>query len=77
LRHLAPPPLYPTVSGLTRRAGRSSSPPCKGESSRRGTDLTRSFPDLAAAALEQLPVETIVDGAAVVGVKGRPEFAEL
>src|SRR4051812_46894169 len=41
------------------------------------TDLTRSFPGLAAAALEQLPVETIVDGEAVVGVNGRLDFAEL
>jgi ATP-dependent DNA ligase len=27
--------------------------------------------------LEQLPVETIVDGEAVVGVNGRLDFAEL
>jgi ATP-dependent DNA ligase len=45
--------------------------------SRRGTDLTRSFPDLAATALEQLPEETIVDGEAVVGVDGRLDFSEL
>src|SRR3954447_8649182 len=45
--------------------------------SRRGTDLTRSFPDLAAAAVEQLPEETIVDGEAVVGVAGRLDFTEL
>jgi ATP-dependent DNA ligase len=45
--------------------------------SRRGTDLTRSFPDLAAAVLEQLPEETIVDGEAVVGVDGRLDFTEL
>ena len=45
--------------------------------SRRGVDLTRSFPDLAAAAVEQLPDETIVDGEAVVGVDGRLDFSEL
>src|SRR3954447_17159317 len=45
--------------------------------SRRGTDLTRSFPDLAAAAVEQLPDETIVDGEVVVGVDGRLDFTEL
>ena len=45
--------------------------------SRRGTDLTHCFPDLAAAALEQLPEETIVDGEAVVGVDGRLDFTEL
>src|SRR3954469_9669307 len=36
--------------------------------SRRGVNLTRAFPDLAAEAVEQLPDETIVDGEAVVGV---------
>src|SRR5919202_4361694 len=45
--------------------------------SRRGVDLTRSFPHLAAAAVEQLPDETIVDGEAVVGVDGRLDFSEL
>jgi hypothetical protein len=45
--------------------------------SRRGTDLSRSFPELVAAAVEQVPDETILDGEIVVGVEGRLDFAEL
>jgi ATP-dependent DNA ligase len=45
--------------------------------SRRGTDLTRSFPDLAAAALQQIPEDTIVDGEDVVDIDGRVDFTEL
>jgi ATP-dependent DNA ligase len=45
--------------------------------SRRGTDLSGSFPDIVAAAVEQVPEETIVDGEVVVGVDGRLDFAEL
>jgi ATP-dependent DNA ligase len=45
--------------------------------SRRGTDLSGSFPDLVAAAVEQIPDETILDGEVVVGVDGRLDFAEL
>jgi ATP-dependent DNA ligase len=45
--------------------------------SRRGAHLTRSFPDLAAAAIEQVPEETVLDGEAVVGVDGRLDFGEL
>jgi hypothetical protein len=42
---------------------------------RNGAD--RFLPGLAAAVLKQLPVETIVDGEAVVGVNGRLDLAEL
>jgi ATP-dependent DNA ligase len=42
--------------------------------SRRGTDLSGSFPDLVAAALEQVPEETILDGEVVVGVDGRLDW---
>ena len=45
--------------------------------SRRGTDLTAAFPDLAAAALEQLPPGTVLDGEAAVWVDGRLEFSQL
>ena len=44
---------------------------------RRGTDLSRSFHDIVAAAVEQVPDETILDGEVVVGIDGRLEFAEL
>jgi ATP-dependent DNA ligase len=45
--------------------------------SRRGTDLSSSFPDLVTAAVGQVPDETILDGEVVVGIDGRLEFAEL
>jgi ATP-dependent DNA ligase len=45
--------------------------------SRRGTDLTRAFPDLAAAGLGQLPEDTVLDGEVVVGVDGRLDFTQL
>jgi hypothetical protein len=45
--------------------------------SRRGTDLSGSFPDLVTAAVGQVPDETILDGEVVVGIDGRLEFAEL
>jgi ATP-dependent DNA ligase len=45
--------------------------------SRRGADLSRSFPNLATAVVEQLPKETVLDDEAVVGVDGRLDFTEL
>jgi len=46
--------------------------------SRRGADITSSFPDIADAAGEQLPVGTVVDGELVVlGAGGVLEFAAL
>jgi len=45
--------------------------------SRRGTDLTAAFPDLAASALEQLPPGTVLDGEAAIWVDGRLEFSHL
>ncbi len=45
--------------------------------SRRGTDLTRAFGDLAAAAVEHLPPETVLDGEAVIWREGRVDFAAL
>ena len=45
--------------------------------SRRGADLTTSFPDLAAAAAEQLPVGTVLDGEAVVWSGERLDFTAL
>jgi ATP-dependent DNA ligase len=45
--------------------------------SRRGADLTHSFPELAAAAIDQVPEDTVLDGEAVVGVDGRLDFGEL
>jgi len=45
--------------------------------SRRGTDLTGAFPDLVAAAVEQLPPGTVLDGEAVVWVDGRLDFSQL
>jgi ATP-dependent DNA ligase len=45
--------------------------------SRRGTDLTSAFPDLAAAAEFQLRSGTVLDGEAVVWVDGRLSFDHL
>lgn len=45
--------------------------------SRRGKDLTRSFPDLAAAAAAQLPAGIVLDGEAVVWNSGRLDFDAL
>jgi ATP-dependent DNA ligase len=45
--------------------------------SRKGTDLTRYFPDLAEAAAAQLPAGVVVDGEAVVWREGRLSFDEL
>ena len=45
--------------------------------SRRGTDLSSSFPDVVTVAVGQIPDETVLDGEVVVGIDGRLEFAEL
>ncbi|MDQ1218116.1 ATP-dependent DNA ligase [Microbacterium arborescens] len=45
--------------------------------SRQGKNLTRHFPDIAAAAAEQLPRGVVVDGEAVVWEDGRPSFDAL
>ena len=45
--------------------------------SRRGTDLTSAFPDLAAAAEFHLRSGTVLDGEAVVWVDGRLSFDHL
>ncbi|ARJ07671.1 ATP-dependent DNA ligase [Cnuibacter physcomitrellae] len=45
--------------------------------SRQGKDLTRHFPDLAAAAEEQLPHGYVVDGEAVVWSEDRLDFDAL
>src|SRR6476659_4896348 len=45
--------------------------------SRRGTDLTSAFPDLAAAAEIHLRAGTVLDGEAVVWVDGRLHFEHL
>ena len=45
--------------------------------SRRGTDLTSAFPDLAAVAEFQLRSGTVLDGEAVVWVDGRLSFDHL
>ena len=49
---------------------------CRVES-RRGTDLTAAFPDIAQAALAQLPEQTALDGELVVGTDGRLDFSQL
>ncbi|AXH37518.1 ATP-dependent DNA ligase (plasmid) [Humibacter sp. BT305] len=45
--------------------------------SRQGKDLTRHFPDLAAAAREQLPEGCVVEGEAVVWARDRLDFDAL
>jgi ATP-dependent DNA ligase len=45
--------------------------------SRRGQDITASFPDVAAAADDQLPAGVVLDGELVVWSDGRLEFAEV
>ena len=46
--------------------------------SRRGKDMTSSFPDIASAAEEQLPAATVLDGElAVLGADGVLDFAAL
>src|SRR3954468_3975699 len=70
-RWLSAEPKYDGYRVLLRYDGR-----CVVQS-RRGTDLSRSFPDLIAAAVEQIPDETILDREVVVGVDGRLHFAEL
>jgi ATP-dependent DNA ligase len=45
--------------------------------SHQGKDLTRHFPDLAAAAGEQLPEDYVVDGEAVVWADERLDFNAL
>ena len=45
--------------------------------SRRGTDLTSAFPDLAAVADSYLSLGTVLDGEAVVWVDGRLSFDHL
>ncbi|WP_299169740.1 ATP-dependent DNA ligase [uncultured Arthrobacter sp.] len=45
--------------------------------SRQGKDLTRYFPDLAAAAEDQIPPGFIVDGEAVIWTDGRLDFEAL
>jgi ATP-dependent DNA ligase len=45
--------------------------------SRRGNDITASFPDIAAAADDQIPAGNVLDGELVVWEDRRLEFAEL
>ena len=45
--------------------------------SRSGSDLTTTFPDLAAAASEQVPAGMMLDGEAVVWMDGRLDFDQL
>lgn len=45
--------------------------------SRQGKELTRAFPDLIAAASDQLPDGVIIDGEAVVWSVGRLDFDAL
>lgn len=45
--------------------------------SRQGKDLTRYFPDLAAAAEDQIPPGFIIDGEAVIWTEGRLDFEAL
>lgn len=45
--------------------------------SRQGTNLTRAFPELVAAAAAQLPDGVIVDGEAVIWSEGRLDFDAL
>jgi ATP-dependent DNA ligase len=42
--------------------------------SRRGTDMTASFPEIRAAALAQLPADTGIDGELVVWERDRLAF---
>jgi ATP-dependent DNA ligase len=45
--------------------------------SRQGTDMTGSFPEIRAAAVEQLPGDTGLDGELVVWEQGRLAFERL
>jgi ATP-dependent DNA ligase len=45
--------------------------------SRRGTDMTRVFPEIAAAAATQLPPDTLVDGELVIWHRDRLAFEKL
>ena len=45
--------------------------------SRRNTDLTDAFPELAAAAAEQVPADTVLDAELVASVDGRLSFDVL
>ena len=45
--------------------------------SRNGTDLSRAFPDLIAAAQTQVPPGVVLDGEAVAWVDGRLSFDHL
>jgi ATP-dependent DNA ligase len=45
--------------------------------SRTGTDLVAAFPDIATAAADQLPVDTLLDGELVVWDGNRLDFSQL
>ena len=45
--------------------------------SRRGTDLTARFPEVAAAVAAQVPAGTVLDGEVVVWVDDRLDFEQL
>jgi ATP-dependent DNA ligase len=45
--------------------------------SRRGSDLTDAFPDIAAAARAQLPPGSVIDGELVIWGEGRLDFAAV
>jgi len=45
--------------------------------SRRGTDLTSAFPEIAAAVADQVPPNTLLDGELVVWHKDRLDFSQL
>lgn len=45
--------------------------------SRRGVDITRAFPEIAAAAVEWLPSGVVIDGEIVIWGNGRADFGEF
>lgn len=62
---------------LTRRAAILVANDGVSISSRQGKDLTRYFPDLVAAAIEQIPPGCVVDGEALIWADDRLDFNSL
>jgi ATP-dependent DNA ligase len=58
------------------RTGVAGEPVCRVQS-RRGSDLSGAFTDIAAAAAAQLPAGTVVDGELVIWTADRLDFAAL
>lgn len=58
------------------RSDVAGEPVCRVQS-RRGSDLSGAFPDIAAAAAAQLPAGTVVDGELVIWTADRLDFAAL